>query len=73
MARKWDPLKGRGTIRILIIEKLEEAGPNGLHIERLATALREEGYYIPNTKYLINMLNSLKIKLDIDGETVRRK
>ena len=66
MAHKWDPKKGRWTIRKLVREKLEEAGPNGLHIGLLAATLRKDGYYIPTTQYLINILTSLKLTLDPD-------
>jgi len=60
-------------MRRLVKEMLDEASPNGLHIEVLATALRQSGYYIPNTKHLINMLPSLKLTMDPDGKTVRMK
>lgn len=73
MAKKWDPHKGRWTMRRLVKEKVEEAGPNGLPIEDLATALRNDGYYIPSTRQLIKMLPRLKLTLDPDGETVHLK
>ncbi len=73
MAKKWDPLKGRWTLRKIAKEKVKEAGPNGIPIGVLAATLRLDGYYIPNTRYLINLLPSLKLTMDPDGETVRMK
>ena len=70
MAKKWDPHKGRWTMRRIAREKLEEAGPNGLSIGGLASALRKDGYYIPSIQHLIKMLSTLKLRLDPDGETV---
>lgn len=73
MAKKWDPHKGRWTMRKIVREKVEEAGLNGLPIGVLATALRKDGYYVPNIQHLINMLPNLKLTLDPNGKTVRMK
>ena len=70
MAKKWDPHKGRWTMRRIAREKVEEAGPSGLSIVGLASALRRDGYYLPSIRYLINMLSTLKLRIDPDGETV---
>ena len=73
MAKKWDPHKGRWTMRRIAREKVKDAGArgqNGLSLGGLASALRRDGYYIPSIRYLINMLPTLKLILDPDGETV---
>ena len=70
MSKKWDPHKGRWTMRRIAREKLEEAGPEGLPLGGLASALRKDGYYIPSNQSLIHMLPTLKLRLDPDGETV---
>ncbi len=73
MVKKWDLHKGRWTMRRLVKEKVEDAGPKGLTILRLAVALRKDGYYIPSTRDLIKMLPYLNLALEPDGETVNLK
>ena len=72
-SKKWDPHKGRWTMRRIVKAKLEAAGPKGIPVKTLAIALRNEGYYIPTVKQLIDMLPSLNLRLGPDGVTVYPK
>jgi len=73
MAHKWDPRKGRWTMRRLTKELVKKADPYGLPIVDLVSDLRKNGYYIPNMKYMIELLPSLQLKMSLDGETVCMK
>jgi hypothetical protein len=57
-------------MRRLSRKLVEEAGPYGLPIVTLVSDLRKAGYYMPDTKYLIDLLPSLNLKVNLDGETI---